>query len=175
MDLGLLLLRLGLAAILYMHATQKLYGWFSGPGLDQAGSFFESLGQRPGRQMAQLAAACEVSGATLITFGFITPLGAAVLAGTMIVAGWALTTSKGTFWNAAGGGEYPFVLAGSALVLGFTGPGGWSLDGAISAPWVNPDNGTALLAGIVVAVVALVAAGVQVFRMRGVGARASAG
>src|SRR5215472_2331496 len=53
MDLGLLLLRLALAAILYMHATQKLFGWFSGQGLDRAGALFETLGQRPGRQMAK--------------------------------------------------------------------------------------------------------------------------
>src|SRR5262252_2901864 len=43
MDLGLLLLRFALAAILYMHATQKLFGWFSGPGLDRAGEPAEQL------------------------------------------------------------------------------------------------------------------------------------
>src|SRR5215475_9886907 len=134
MDLGLLLLRLALAAILYMHATQKLRGWFSGPGLDRAGALFESLGQRPGRQLAMLAVACELSGSALVALGLITPLGAAILAGTMMVAGAALTLAKGTVWNALGGGEYPLALAAFAVVLAFTGPGRWSVDAAMGVP-----------------------------------------
>lgn len=166
MDLGLLLLRLVLAAILYMHATQKLFGWFSGPGLDRAGNLFDSLGQRPGRQMAQVAVTCELSGSFLVAVGLVTPLGAAILAGTMLVAGGSLTLSKGTVWNAAGGGEYPLTLAAFALVLGFAGPGAWSIDSAISAPWATPSNGTALITGIVVAVVAALAAGAALWRTR---------
>jgi putative oxidoreductase len=166
MDLGLLLLRLALAVILYMHATQKLFGWFSGPGLDKAGNLFHSLGQRPGRDMARLAVTCELTGSVLVAFGLITPLGAAILAGTMLVAGGSLTLSKGTVWNAAGGGEYPLVLATFALVLGFAGPGSWSVDSAIGAPWVTHSNGTAAITGIVVAVVAGLAAGVALRRTR---------
>lgn len=166
MDLGLLLLRLVLATVLYMHGTQKLRGWFSGPGLERAGKLFDSLGQRPGRRMAQLAATCELSGSFLVAVGLVTPLGAAILAGTMIVAGGALTMSKKTPWNALGGGEYPFVLAAFALVLGFAGPGAWSIDSAISAPWVTSSNGKALITGIIVAVVAALAAGVALRRTR---------
>jgi putative oxidoreductase len=166
MDLGLLLLRLALAAILYMHATQKLFGWFSGPGLDKAGTLFENLGQRPGRRMAQVAVACELSGSFLITIGLVTPLGAAILAGTMLVAGGSLTLTKGTVWNAAGGGEYPLVLAAFALVLGFAGPGAWSVDSAIGAPWVTSSNATGLVTGIIVAIVAVLAAGAALYRTR---------
>lgn len=166
MDLGLLLLRLVLAAILYMHSTQKLLGWFSGPGLDRAEKLFENLGQRPGRQMVKVAAACEAVGALLIAIGLATPLGAAMLAGTMLVAGGSLTMTKGTVWNALGGGEYPLVLAAFALVLGFTGPGGWSLDSAISAPWVPKSNARGLEIGIIVLVVAGLAAGAALLRTR---------
>lgn len=166
MDLGLLLLRLALAAVLYMHATQKLRGWFSGPGLDRAATLFESLGQRPGRRMAQLAVGCELAGSFLVAFGLVTPLGAAILAGVMLVAGGSLTLTKGTVWNAAGGGEYPLALAGAALVLGFTGPGAWSIDSAIGAPWVTSSNATALVTGIVVAIVAALAAGAALYRTR---------
>jgi putative oxidoreductase len=166
MDLGLLLLRLALAAILYMHATQKLFGWFSGPGLDRAAGFFESLGQRPGRQMAMLAVACELSGSALVALGLIAPLGAAILAGTMMVAGGALTLAKGTVWNALGGGEYPLVLAAFAIVLGFAGPGRWSIDNAMGAPWVTRSNGTAAITGLIVLVVAALAAGPALLRTR---------
>jgi putative oxidoreductase len=166
MDLGLLLLRLALAAIFFMHATQKQFGWLSGPGLDRAGNFFHSLGQRPGRQMAQLAVACELGGSLLIVIGLATPLGAAVLAGTMAVAGGATTMVKGTVWNAMGGGEYPFALATFALVLGFSGPGAWSVDSAIGAPWYPKSNAAALVIGIIVVVVAGLAAGAAMMRTR---------
>jgi putative oxidoreductase len=166
MDLGLLLLRIVLAGILYMHATQKLYGWFSGPGLGRAGTLFESLGQRPGRALAVLAVTCEATGSILVITGFLTPLGAAVLAGTMLVAGGALTLAKGTVWNALGGGEYPLVLAAFAVVLGFTGPGRWSVDEALSAPWVPHSNARAAVIGVIVLVVAALAAGVALLRTR---------
>jgi putative oxidoreductase len=166
MDLGLLLLRLALAAILYMHATQKLFGWFSGPGLDRAAGLFESLGQRPGRQMAMLAVACELSGSALVALGLITPLGAAILAGTMMVAGGSLTLAKGRVWNAAGGGEYPLVLAAFAIVLGFAGPGRWSIDNALGAPWITHSNGRAAITGLIVLAVAALAAGPALLRTR---------
>jgi putative oxidoreductase len=166
MDLGLLLLRLALAAILYMHATQKLFGWFSGPGLDRIAGLFESLGQRPGRQMAMLAAACELAGSGLVALGLVTPLGVAMLAGTMMVAGGSLTLAKGTVWNSMGGGEYPLTLATFAIVLGFAGPGRWSIDNAVGAAWVTHSNGTAAITGLIVLVVAALAAGLALLRTR---------
>jgi putative oxidoreductase len=166
MDLGLLLLRLALAAILYMHATQKLFGWFSGPGLDRQAQVFHNLGHRPGRQMVLLSAACELSGSALIALGLITPLGAAILAGTMIVAGGTLTLAKGIVWNVMGGGEYPLALAAVAVVLGFTGPGRWSIDNAIGAPWVSHGNGTAAITGVIVLAVAALAAAAALLRTR---------
>lgn len=166
MDLGLLLLRLALAAILYMHATQKLLGWFSGPGLDRQAQVFHSLGHRPGRQMVMLASACELIGSALVALGFITPLGAAMLAGTMAVAGGTLTLVKGTFWNVQGGGEYALVLAAFAVVLGFAGPGRWSIDNAIGAPWVTHSNGAAAITGLIVLAVAALTAGGALLRTR---------
>lgn len=158
MDLGLLLLRIALATIMCMHASQKALGWFSGPGPDKAGTVFHNLGHRPGRLMAMVAVACETTGSVLIVLGLVTPLGAAIIAGTMIVAGASQTMAKGTVWNVAGGGEYPLVLAAFALVLGFTGPGRWSLDSAIAAPWITQSNATHALIGVVILIVALLAA-----------------
>ena len=173
-DLGLLLLRIALVTILYMHATQKLFGWFSGPGLEKAGQIFEGLGHRPGRAMALLAATCEAGGSVLVLAGLATPLGAAALAGTMTVAGLSLTMAKGTVWNAAGGGEYPLVLATFAIVLGFTGPGRWSADYAIGAPWFPRSTAAAALTGIIVLVAAVVAATPPLIRTRALLAAAAA-
>jgi putative oxidoreductase len=116
--------------------------------------------------MVRLAAACELAGSLLIAIGLATPLGAAILAGTMAVAGGASTMSKGTVWNAAGGGEYPLMLAAVAVVLGFTGPGRWSLDSALKAPWVPKSNAAALVIGVIVLVVAALAAGAALLRTR---------
>lgn len=105
MDTGLLILRAVLALILFTHATQKLYGWFGGNGLSKQAGIFSSLGLRPGKVM--------------------------VAAATMGVAGLTMHLNSGSFWNIAGGGEYPYVLATLAVVLAFTGAGGFSIDAAL--------------------------------------------
>jgi putative oxidoreductase len=135
LDVGLLLLRVLIGFVLFAHATQKLAGWFNGPGPERAAVIFEALGQVPGRPMALLAATCELAAAVLLVLGLGTPLGAAIAAGTMLVAGVAMTAKAGGSWNSAGGGEYPFVLAVLAAALAFTGAGTWSLDTALALPW----------------------------------------
>lgn len=163
-DVGLLVLRLLIGFVLFAHATQKLAGWFSGPGLGKAAVIFEALGQVPGRPMALLAAACEAGAAVLLVLGLGTPLGAAVAAGTMLVAGVAMNAKAGTPWNAGGGGEYPLVLAGLAAGLAFTGPGAWSLDAALRPAWADVEGSQGVLIGVGAVVLALVAAAPPVGR-----------
>jgi putative oxidoreductase len=159
LDVGLLLLRLLIGFVLFAHATQKLAGWFNGPGIERSAVIFEALGQVPGRPMALLAGTCELAGAVLLLLGLGTPLGAAIAAGTMLVAGVAMTTKAGNSWNSAGGGEYPWVLAVLAAALAFTGAGAWSLDAALALPWVVADGPRALTIGVgAVVLAALVAA-----------------
>ncbi len=50
MEIGLLFLRLTVGLTLAAHGTQKLFGWFGGPGLDAIGQFFVTLGFHPGRR-----------------------------------------------------------------------------------------------------------------------------
>jgi len=73
----------------------------------------------------------------LLLLGLGSPAGAALAAGTMLVAGYAQHAKSGSFWNAAGGGEFPYVVAAAAVVVGFTGPGLISLD-AVLAPLGTP-------------------------------------
>lgn len=166
MDVGVLILRVLLACVLYAHATQKVFGWFSGPGLVGAAAIFEKLGQRPGRTMAIVAALCESSAALLLLLGALTPLGAAIAAGTMFVAGASMMSVAGTFWNAAGGGEYPFVLAAVSVVLAFTGAGAYSLDAAFEAPWYQVGDGSSVVLGLAAVASALIAAMPPLVRMR---------
>ncbi|MFD0773715.1 DoxX family protein, partial [Streptomonospora algeriensis] len=134
MDAGLLLLRLALAALLLGHAAQKSLGWFRGAGLEGAASMFHGLGFRPARPMVVLASVAEAAGAALVLLGALTPLGGAVVIGTMTVAASA-NAGKG-LWAHHGGYEVALVYALIAAALGFTGAGAYSVDAllGLSAP-----------------------------------------
>ncbi|MFE6281387.1 DoxX family protein [Streptomyces sp. NPDC057877] len=71
---------------MFGHAAQKLLGWFRGPRPSGAAAAFQGPGLRPGRPLVLLAGSCEVLGAVLIAAGAATPLAAAVIMGTVIVA-----------------------------------------------------------------------------------------
>lgn len=129
LNVGLLLLRLGLALLLAGHASQKLFGWFRGAGPAGTGAMFEQWGFQPGPAMAILAGLSEAAGAAAIALGLLTPGGCAVIIGTMIVAA-APNAPKG-LWAHLGGCEVPVVYAGLGAVIAFTGPGQYSLDHAI--------------------------------------------
>ena len=64
MNVGRILLRATVGAIFMEHGTQKLFGWFGGPGPDGTGQFFESVGLRPGRRNAIAAGTAEAGGGT---------------------------------------------------------------------------------------------------------------
>jgi putative oxidoreductase len=166
MDIGLLVVRVVIAAILFFHATQKTLGWFSGPGLAATAVLFDALGQRPGRHMALVAAAAELAGAVSLGLGLLMPLGAAAVVGTMAVAGLSTTLVKGTPWNAQGGGEYPLVLAAVAAGLAFTGPGAWSIDALVGAPWLDAEDGTPAVLGVAALVLAVATAVIPLARGR---------
>ena len=55
----MLLLRVVVGALFVGHGTQKLFGWFGGPGLEGAAGFLHSLGYRPARRHALLAGLTE--------------------------------------------------------------------------------------------------------------------
>jgi putative oxidoreductase len=120
-SIGLLLARLVLGSYLAAHGTQKLFGWFGGRGLDGTGQTFEQFGLRPGKPMAFVAGATELSGGLCVATGAAYPLGPLALIGTMIVATMTLRR-KGAL--AQGGGyELPLTNLGFALALLSAGPG----------------------------------------------------
>jgi putative oxidoreductase len=165
MSMGLLLLRLLLAALLFGHATQKLRGWFGGAGLAGTGAIFERWGFVPGPRMALVAGVAELTGAASIAAGLLTPGGCAVVVGTMAVA--ATATAPNGFWAQKGGCEVPFWYGAVAAVLGFTGPGPWSLDHALGLTWrPAPAWGVAALAAGVLAAVVPLASRAKVLRER---------
>ena len=127
MDLGLLLLRALIGALMAAHGAQKLFGWFSGHGLRGTADFLESLGWRPGRTFALLLGAAELVGGLALALGAGTPVAAGVLIAVLANAAWVVHRPNG-LWNTVGGYEYPLVLVGAAAALAITGPGRFSID-----------------------------------------------
>ena len=93
-DAALLGARLLLGGYMGIHASQKLWGKFNGPGLDGIGAVFEKHGLSPGREMALAAAATELTGGALTITGVAFPAGPLAVAGAMAVAAAAIAISR---------------------------------------------------------------------------------
>ena len=155
MNIGLLLLRLAVGLTLAAHGSQKLFGWFGGPGLNGTGQLFAMLGFHPGRRHALLAGLAETVGGLLLALGLITPLGSAAVISVMLVAIYSVHMQKG-FFAQNGGYEYNLVLAVAALTLAFTGSGSLSLDSLLNQGDAGAFSGlAALVVGILGAVIEL--------------------
>jgi len=137
MKLGKLVTRVVVGTLFIGHGTQKLFGWFDGPGPDQTGAYFESAGLRPGRRHALLAGAAEAGGGALLALGLFTPVAAAALSGVMITAIRTVHLEKGP-WVTKGGYEYNLVLLAALLALADDGPGDASLDAALGTGASGP-------------------------------------
>jgi putative oxidoreductase len=127
MRLGIALLRVVIGALFMGHGLQKLAGWFGGYGLDATGGAFESMGLRPGKLHATAAGVAETAGGALVLAGAFTPLGAAMLTGTMTTAIEKVHLQKGV-WNQDGGYEYNAVLIAALFAITADGPGALALD-----------------------------------------------
>ena len=139
-NLAALLLRLAIGGLLAGHGAQKLFGSFSGPGLEGTSGFMEMLGLRPGRPWAVLAGLSEFGGGLLTLLGFLNPLGPLGVIGSMAMA--TVTAHKGKpVWVTEGGAELPLTNIAAATALILNGPGKWSLDRVLglSLPrWLAP-------------------------------------
>jgi putative oxidoreductase len=129
-DAALLGLRLGLGAVLLIHGYGKLFGK---PGLPATATWFDSIGMRPGRVNAVLAAATELVAGSALVLGLATALGSAAVVSLMVVAAATVTARRG-FLAERGGWEYNGVLALVAIALAALGPGRWSLDHLVHSP-----------------------------------------
>lgn len=125
--LGLLVGRVVLGGLMTAHGAQKLLGWFGGHGLAATGGFLEMIGFRPGRLFATTASLSEVVGGLLILFGFLGPIGPAIVLSVMIVAGVTVHLANGLFAQ-DNGIEVPLLYGAGAVTLALTGFGTVSLD-----------------------------------------------
>jgi putative oxidoreductase len=152
MTLGLLIIRVIAGLTMAAHGSQKLFGWFDGPGRRGTAAMMEKLGFRDAAVMASLAGLAEFAGGLGLALGFLTPFAAIAIVVVMLNAAFTVHLKNG-FWNTAGGYEYPLVMSAIAVGIAATGPGDASADNALGF--------MAALSGdiwaLVVVVVALVA------------------
>jgi putative oxidoreductase len=130
MEIGRLAARAVIGGLFVGHGTQKLFGWFGGPGLEGTGEMMEALDMKPSRPNAVAAGLSETVGGALLVAGAATPLAAASLMGTMITAIRKVHKPNGP-WVAQGGWEYNAVLVAALLALVDAGPGDVSVDAAL--------------------------------------------
>ena len=131
-------LRIATALIFIEHGTQKLFGFPAPP----------ASGQPPLLSLYGVGALMEVVGGLLIVLGLFTRPTALLLAGEMAVAYWLFHFPR-NFYPLLNGGDAAILYCFVFLLLVFTGPGAWSLDGALSRTdrrqaggFVAPQRGT---------------------------------
>jgi putative oxidoreductase len=126
---GALVLRAVLAAVMFAHGWNHVFGGGRIPGTAR---WFTSLGMRPGVLHAWLASLTELGVALLLVLGLLTPLAAAGVVGVLTVAWITNHAGNGYFTFRPGEGwEYVSFLCVAALALGAIGGGEWSLDRAL--------------------------------------------
>lgn len=113
-------LRIAAALIFIEHGTQKLFAFPAGPegGLPAASS------------LLWIGAWIELIGGSFLLFGLFTRPVAFITSGTMAVAYWVFHAPASAY-PVLNGGDAAILYTFAFLLLVFTGPGAFSLDGAL--------------------------------------------
>jgi putative oxidoreductase len=127
MSLGVTVVRIIVGVLFMGHGLQKLAGWFGGGGHKATAEAFESMGLKPGEVNATAAGLSETVGGGLLALGALTPVGCALVTGTMAVAIDTVHGPNG-LWAANNGYEYNLVLTTIAFGIAARGPGPFSVD-----------------------------------------------
>ncbi len=129
-SLALLIVRVVVGLLMIGHGSQKMFGWFGGPGLVKTQSLLKTVGFKPAAFWTLVGTLGELGGGVLFLLGLLTPLGAAAIFASMLMAVLKFHWKAG-LWAQNGGYEYPLVLALIALAIGMVGGGNYSLDALI--------------------------------------------
>jgi putative oxidoreductase len=145
-DVIMLVLRLIAGPTIFAHGYNKM---FRGGKIPGTAGWFDSMGMKPnGKVHAYLAATTEMGCGALIVLGLLTPLAAAGVIGTMVVAGW--TVHRQAFFIVKNGWEIVMVMGVLFWAIGALGPGSYSLDDAFGlVDTLNDGLVGALIAAVV--------------------------
>jgi putative oxidoreductase len=125
-DIALLILRLWAGIVMIAHGVNH------GRNLEGTANWFGKVGFRSPQLNARLSFVNEIAIGLGLVVGLLTPIAAAGLAATMIVAFWSIHRFAGffVFHRPDEGYEYVATLAVIALFIAIVGPGTVSLDDA---------------------------------------------
>ncbi|MBM3676056.1 MAG: DoxX family protein [Actinobacteria bacterium] len=141
---GLLILRVVVGIVMLAHGYNHV---FRGGKIEGTGRWFESLGMRPGKLHAWLASLTELGAGTMLVLGLLTPVAAAGVVGTMLVAWITNHLRNGFFIFRPGEGyEYVMTLTFVSIAIGALGAGEWSLDEVLDVTFTG-NEGLAIAAG----------------------------
>jgi putative oxidoreductase len=131
-DLGLLLLRAAVGAILVAHGLQKAFGIWGGQGLDAFKNSLSGLGYQHADVLTYVAAGTQLAAGVLLVLGLFTPLAAAAA---LAYAINGLAASVATQHDAGyigfflpGGDEYQILLTVALVAIILVGPGRYGFD-----------------------------------------------
>ncbi|OSC40467.1 DoxX family protein [Mycobacterium decipiens] len=151
-NLGLLMLRVGLGAVLIAHGLQKLFGWWDGQGLNGFKNSLSDIGYQHAEILAYVGAGGEIVAGVLLVLGLFTPLAAAGALAFLInglLAGISAQHSRPFAYFLQDGHEYQIALLVMAAAVILSGPGRYGLDagrGWAQRPFIG--SFVALLGGI---------------------------
>jgi putative oxidoreductase len=131
-DLGLMILRVGLGALLIGHGLQKAFGWWDGPGLSGFENTLNGMGYQHATILAYVGTGTELGAGALLVLGLFTPVAAAAALAFLINALLAVIAADrpvGHFpFFRPTGHEFELTLVVVAGVLVLTGPGLYGFD-----------------------------------------------
>jgi len=125
-DLALLVVRLGLAVVLFAHGYQKLVtnGW------QATADGFAGMGIALPEAAATFAIAVELGGAVLLVLGALTAVAGLLVVANMLGALYYAHAANGIFAGEAGW-ELVAMIAAAALAVAAAGAGRFSVDHAL--------------------------------------------
>lgn len=152
-DLGLLLLRVSVGAILIAHGLAKAFGMWGGQGLDGFRNSLQDMGYQHADLLTYLAAGAQISAGMLLVLGLFTPLAAAAALAYLInglINSVALQYDAGYIgFFLPDGNEYQLMLIAVVASIILVGPGRYGLDagrGWARRPFLG--SAAALLLGV---------------------------
>ncbi len=129
-DLGLLVLRVALGALLIAHGLQNAFGLWGGPGPAGLKESLTAAGYQNAGLLSYVTAGAQLASGVLLVLGLFTPVAAAVALGLLLNGALAELEADGWRLVLSSAGEQLLVLTAVAAAVVLAGPGRYGFDGS---------------------------------------------